>query len=180
MAAPTLYVGRFINTPPWVPSEFGTHPYPPLPLTYFFRLNIHKRDPAIPLYITHPICSLSDTPAVGSHPLYTQPHPQTQSPLRRCVASGGWQVGADPGVHWQSQLHEGRPAGEERCAGQRGAPFPPHPAPQGAREVLFALPAENAGGFLIHFGFYVVFLSLCCLVLLSFFSHLSVLSIVFC
>ena len=162
-AAPTLYVGRFINTLPWVPSEFGTHPYPPLPLTYFYRLSIHKRDPAIPVYITNPICSSSDTPAVGSLPLSTQPHPQTQSPLRLCVAAGGWQAGADPGVHWQSQLHEGRPTGEERCAGQRGASFPTHPAPQGAREVLSALPAENAGRFLIHFGFSVVcFLSLCC------------------
>lgn len=59
--------------------------------------------------------------------------------------SGGEQTGADPRVHQQGQLHAGRPGGEERCSGQRGAPLPSYRPPQAAGEVLFTVLAENAG-----------------------------------
>lgn len=124
-----LYLGQFINMPPLVPSEFVPNPF----LPFFSLVWAVATDARSPYFTSFSVFSFTLLKLTPIH------HP----PL--CTVSGGEQTGTDPGVHQQGQLHAGWPGGEEWCAGQRGASLPSHRPPQGAGEVLFTVPAENAG-----------------------------------
>lgn len=120
------YLGRFINMPPLVPGEYSTQPR--------FCPYFTQSEPAprrLARSSSHLSVGICFTVKISTH--------VPSSP------SGGEQIGADPRVHQQGQLHAGRPGGEERCSGQRGAPLPPHQPPQAAGEVLLAVLTENAG-----------------------------------